>query len=374
MKKLLACIAIITLFTIGGCSTKFKIAAPYKNITVVWGLLDQADTAHYVRIEKAFLSNTLSAITMAQVYDSSYYKALNVKIERINSFGGVFDTIHLYQVDLDNEGYPKQPGTFFTAPNYAYKFTNALDPNYTYRLIITNPATGEVDSAETPIITDNNSGIFNVTNLDDSSINRQGLDFHSVVISNLDNLIFVGSYAVPQGYSFSRTGFPTQTSPVYLSELVIGFNWIDSNYITGVKTARSATDDLGFQTLSRNGFEYTVSNIDMYSAVKSALGTAPASTQRFLNLCSLTAYLATPDYATYVTAQSNVGVGLTGGEIEPIYTNLSGANVLGLFTSKGTRTGYIGIDYTTIDSMIVSPILTGSELHGTDYNGVISYF
>ena len=363
MKNFLAFIAIVTLFSIASCSTKFNIAAPYKNITVIYGMLDQSDTAHYIRIEKAFLSNTKSAITMAQTWDSSYFGSLNVRIARINQLGGVYDTIHLTRVDLDLEGYPKQPGAFFTAPNYAYKFTNVLDPNYTYRLIVSNPVTGEVDSAETPVIVDTDPTIFNVSDIDDTGLNHAGLDFHSVIISNQDMLSFSGSYVAPVNFSFNG-----QTSPVAVSEFVIGFNWVDSNIQTHVKSYHSSNDDLGFQALSaQNIFTYNLNNIDMYSAVKSALGTAPANTIRLLGLCSLSAYMSTYDYSLYEQNALTQGTGLTGNNIEPSYTNIKGANVLGLFTSKGTRSGYINIDYTTVDSLIASPILTGANLQGTIY-------
>jgi len=48
--------------------------------------------------------------------------------------------------------------------------------------------------------------------------------------------------------------------------------------------------------------------------------------------------------------------------------------VLGLFTSKGTRAGTIGVDYTTIDSMIVSPITSPTGLKGADLNGVLTSY
>ena len=366
MKKILAFIvpAIIgTALFVSSCSTKFKIAAPYKNITVVWGLLDQSDTAHYVRIEKAFLSNTLSSITMAQVPDSSYFASLNVKIERINALGNLYDTIHLNRVNLDLEGYPKQPGVFFTAPNYAYKFTNTLDPNYTYRLVISNPVTGEVDSAETPVIA---TAAFTVSKLDDSAAHRAGLDFRSAVINIQNVVVFSGSYAAPGNFSFEG-----QNTPAAIAEYVVGFNWVDSNILTGTRTYHSGNYDLGFMAMTNGAFNYNVNNVDMFSAVRSVLGVAPANTLRFMNLTSLTAYLSTFDYSTYEQLQSSAGTGLTGNEIEPVYTNVKVANVLGLFTAKGTRTGYTSIDVVTIDSIKVNPITSPSNVKGAVINGVL---
>ena len=369
-KFIIPFIAVAALFTIGGCSTKFNTAAPYKNITVIYGFLDQSDTAHYIRIQKAFLDNNKSALVMATNPDSNYYASLNVRIERINYLtgGGVHDTIHLNRVNLDNEGYPKQQGIFFNSPNYAYKFTNFLDPNYTYRIVVTNPVTGEVDSAETPVIVDNDPYTFNVPQIDDSLTNRPGLDFFSVIISNLDVLDFSGSYTYPQGYSFNG-----QNSPVGVAEFIIRFNWADSNINTNTKTYHSADYDLGLQSLPyatanpSDVFDYPINNVDMYGAVRSTLGTAPASTVRLLDSCQLFAYLSTPDYYTYEQLQLTQGTGLTGSQIEPIYTNVKGANVLGLFTSRGVRSGYIAIDTRTVDSLIVSPITSATNIRGTLY-------
>src|ERR1700733_715755 len=120
--------ALLFLIAGTGCTTKFKIAAPYENITVIYGFLDMNDTAHYIRVQKAFLDNSKSALTMSQSPDSSFYANINVRINRIDVTDSLLhDTIHLNRVDLNLEGYPKQPGVFFTAPNYAYKFKGLLD-------------------------------------------------------------------------------------------------------------------------------------------------------------------------------------------------------------------------------------------------------
>ena len=363
-KFLVPFIAIVALFSFASCSTKFNVAAPYKNITVIYGMLDQSDTAHYIRIQKAFLDNNKNALTMAQNPDSNFYASLNVTIARINYLtgGGVHDTIHLNRVDLDLEGYPKQPGVFFNSPNYAYKFTNTLDPNYTYRIYVTNYATGEVDSAEAPVIVDNDPNVFNVPDVDDSTYNRPGLDFTSVIINPNNVVDITGTYTPPGNYLFYG-----QTSPVGLSELVIRFNWLDSNISTHAKVRHYYDYDFGFKSITANAFDYPINNVDMYGAVRTALGTAQTGIVRLIDRCTLFTYLSTPDYSTYEQIQSTQGTGLTGNEIEPVYTNCKGANVLGLFTSKAVRVGIIGISDVTIDSLIVSPLLAGTNLQGKAY-------
>jgi hypothetical protein len=361
-------LATVFLFLMDSCSTKFNVAAPYKNITVIYGFLDQADTAHYIRIQKAFLDNNKSALVMAQTADSSFYASLNVKIERINFYSptpGVHDTIHLNRVDLNLEGYPKQPGIFFNSPNYAYKFTGYLDPQYSYRIIVTNPATGEVDSAEAPIIVDTDPLAFNVPYIDDSIANRAGLSFFGTPINTNDVLDLGGTYTIPSIYG--TYNFFGQTSPAAVAQMVIRFNWVDSNYVTHVLSAHYADDDLGLTPVKNGGFDFNINDVDIYSAISSAMGTAPANTIRLINRCTLYAYIGTPDYYTYEQIQQSQGTGLTGSEIEPIYTNVKGANALGLFTSKGSRVGNISINTETIDSLISSPLLTNMNIKGTAY-------
>src|SRR6185437_11084003 len=109
MRKLFSPLLIITaLVGISSCSTKFNIAAPYKNITVIYGLMDETDTAHYIRIEKAFLDQNKSAVVMAQNPDSSFYpeSQLDVKMELIDPSGTIDSIYSLSRVDLNNEGYP----------------------------------------------------------------------------------------------------------------------------------------------------------------------------------------------------------------------------------------------------------------------------
>ena len=358
---------IVAFILMDSCSTKFNVAAPYKNITVIYGFLDQADTAHYIRIQKAFLDNNKSALTMAQTPDSNYYASLNVKIERINLYStlqGVHDTIHLNRVDLNLEGYPKQPGVFFNAPNYAYKFTDPLDAHYSYRIIVTNSATGEVDSAETPVIVDNDPTLFNIPFLDDSLSNRAGLSFAATPINTNDVLDLGCVYTNPPYGTFSFNG---QSSPAAVAQMILRFNWVDSNYVTHALTGHYADDDLGLTGLVNGSFDFTLNNVDIYGAIRSALGPAPANTARLMNRCTIFTYLGTYDYYTYEQVQKNQGTGLTGSEIEPIYTNVKGANVLGLFTSRGSRYGNISISSETIDSLIISPLLTDINIKGTSY-------
>jgi hypothetical protein len=350
---------VILMFFIVSCSEKFKVAAPYKNITVVYGLMDMADTAHYIRIQKAFLDQEKSALAMAQTPDSSFYAHLNVRIERFNfSNQSIWlDTIHLNRVDLKLEGYQKQPGVFFTAPNYAYKFTNRLDPGYIYRLVVTNPATGETDSADAPVINDKNDTSFYVDLLDAPWIQ---LDFHAIMS---EKPFVIGGY-----YSnlVSNFNFQGQLSPATAATATIRFNWIDSNNLTKELTKHFFDRDLGFYAFT-NQFGFKMLNIDFYAALSEGMGQAPPNIYRLLERCDITVALGTSDFYNYYQSSLTAGTGLTGEAIEPINTNIKGNSALGLFTSRGIRTGKATINQVTVDSLMASTFLAQTRIAGTSY-------
>jgi hypothetical protein len=362
MKKLILLFTTITsLFLLPGCSEKFDVAAPYKNITIIYGFLDMADTAHYIRIQKAFLDQEKSALSMAQEADSNFYASLNVSIARVTFSGVKHDVIPLQRVDLNAEGYPKQSGAFFNSPNYAYKFKDLLDPQYIYRIIVSNPVTGEVDSAEAPIIDDLHSSVFNIDVIDDVDLNRGGLDFESTL--SFKNFEFVAAYAPPSNFSFQGQG-----SPVSIAQSVFRFYWTDSNMLSGAKTNHFGDFFAGNKTIGGNQFNYKILNNELYAGIRNALGPAPANTARLLGRVELFVYLGTPDYSNYEQTSLIKGTGLTGNDIQPVYTNIKGANVLGLFTSRGVRSGLITITGNTIDSLIVSPLLQQANIKGPSYH------
>ncbi len=367
MKKIYFSLLAASVFFITSCSEKFDVAAPYKDITVVYGYLDMADTAHYIRIQKAFLDENKSAVTMAQTADSNFYSNVNVRIERYNSTGSnvYIDSIHLNRVDLTIEGYPKQPGSFFTAPSYAYKFTNALDPRFIYRLKITNLTTGVTDSADAPVINNQlpvatGAPGFKVDPIDIVDLNLDGMNFFSMLPYRY--YILDANYTSTPNYNYKG-----ETSPAKVAQTIIRFNWMDSNILTKTLTPKYFDFDAGYQSLSKSDFEYKIENRSLYNAISSGLGAAPDNTVRLLDRCDITVYLSTTDYNNYRQAIQVQGNGLTASEIAPVYTNIKGANVLGLFTSRARRTGKITMTERTVDSLMASPMLSHTRIKGTVY-------
>jgi hypothetical protein len=148
------------LFT--ACSTDLDVTGKYKETMVVYGLLDQAQSKQYIKINKAFLGQG-SAIQMAQIKDSSQFvNALNVVLQRIMN-GTVIST---YNLQPDNT-IPKDAGAFYgpDQANAIYSFNSTpgsaseLNPDSEYKLLVKNTETGTIVSSTTALIND-----FNITN------------------------------------------------------------------------------------------------------------------------------------------------------------------------------------------------------------------
>ncbi len=89
MRKILVLlIACCVSVSLQNCSNEFELTEKWKDITVVYGLLDGSDTAQYILIEKAFLDESTSALLIAQNPDSLFYNNIIVEMQEIPVSGG----------------------------------------------------------------------------------------------------------------------------------------------------------------------------------------------------------------------------------------------------------------------------------------------
>ena len=138
MKKLFFLLSIIALFW-SSCSNEFEVAAPWKEVPVVYAMLSPKDTANYIRVEKAFLDPEQSALLIAQIADSLYYPVneIQVFLERVST-GERYVCV---RVDGNLEGYVRSTGVFASQPNWLYKYktndpSKKLMPGEAYRVVI----------------------------------------------------------------------------------------------------------------------------------------------------------------------------------------------------------------------------------------------
>ncbi len=149
-------LAVIFILSLTSCETDFNPNADPKDITVVYGLLNQRDTFTYLKINKAFLGNA-SAYEMAQNEDfSSYGTDLDVNMDELLN-GSVTKTYHFDTTTI----YNKEPGIFYAPQQVLYKcktynpespINDSLKSDRVYNLIIKNKKTGKIISANTTLV------------------------------------------------------------------------------------------------------------------------------------------------------------------------------------------------------------------------------
>lgn len=146
MIKIIIGILLISIVFVSSCKTDFDVNADYKDITLVYGLLDQYDTAQYLKVNKAFLGDA-NAYEMASKSDSVNYATATVFIAPVDN-GTEGEKIYFDQTSE----IAKLPGTFATDKNLIYKSKAALNPNFKYKLHVI--VGGKHVTSETELIQD----------------------------------------------------------------------------------------------------------------------------------------------------------------------------------------------------------------------------
>jgi hypothetical protein len=329
-------------FSISSCSEDFEVAAPYKDVTVVYGLLNVDDTVHYIRIQKAFMDENRSAVDLAKIADSSYYRNLEVHLKALNN-GNITSDDVLTRVDLAAEGLPKQPGAFFDAPNYAYKASRRLNPAYTYRLVIKNIETGNIDSAETNIINSNPA-------------NQPG----NFVINSFSNANFsLSFFDQPVDNNFRLTvGPPTNAS---YFEGYIRFRYVSLDNNTGVQTDSSFVWRFASSTAASPNL--ITPRTSFFNIIRDNMKVAPPNISRFIDSGDVFVWAANEPYYLYL--QNSRQSGITADQIRINYTNVKGKDVLGLLASRAMRIKYnVPVDLRSLDSLKVNNLTKDLRIVG----------
>jgi hypothetical protein len=344
---------------VSSCSKDFKIDAPYKDITIVYGLLNISDTAHYVRIHKAFLDETKSALVMATQTDSIYYKNLSVtvyELKKPNPNTGIrpVDSINktyvLQRVDLSLEGYPKEPGTFSQLPNIAYKFKTALSDGFDYMLRLNS--NGKIITGVTPIIA-KDSTKFTVNEIDfDPSYLIRFRDVNQFARYELG----IGSPNFAKFYNG-----------------IIRFHWIDKNITNGTSTDHYRdwvfNDNCVISSINtRENIVMGTYKTSFYTAIRNAIGPAPANIERYIDSSDIFIWAGSNDLYTYNLINNNTG-GLTADQIKPTWSNLqssgTASDVIGIFTSRAVKRKFnIGMDAFSFESLKTHPETINLNIKG----------
>ena len=151
MRKTLGLLMLIMVVLCNSCTTDIDLTANWKDITVVYGLLDHKADTQYIRINKAFLGEA-NAADMAQVPDSLKYNDLTVMMTEYDINGTMLRTMTFNPVTniVKDTGYfAHQNHVIYAAPST--DGNGSMHQNHRYELTITNNETGKVVTSSTEL-------------------------------------------------------------------------------------------------------------------------------------------------------------------------------------------------------------------------------
>ncbi len=319
MKKNIFALLLLA-FLVPSCSTDFDLTSDWKDITIVYGLLDKDANYNYIRIEKAFLDPKKNALTIAQIPDSIYYDSLTVNlIEDYNTN----NPIQLERINGDAINFLKDTGIFASTPNVLYRTDYAINPEKHYQIIISKSDNESLVTSETDIVSD-----FKITKPNGS----QKVSF------------FPGS-------KYSLEWKSAKNGKVY--DLVFRFHYKEYLF-NGTFVKDTAIDWVIFRNKLSLGIEgnedmnYSIPSNDFYAYVSSAISDNP---DVYREAGKVDFLYSVGGLAFYNYYQINLAqTGLTQGQALPVFTNIE--NGLGIFSSRSFK-DYSGIelDPKTVDSL-----------------------
>ena len=305
--------------TMLGCSTDLDILAPYKDVTIVYGLLNMRDSVHYVKINKAFLGEG-NAFDYALIPDSSEYGEGDITYAKIfkKQNGIRVDSFPLRDTILNN----RLPGTFYYPEQRLYYFVENqtynlpqsqvqvfLEQNSDYELDL--EVRGTRITAQTSIV--NDFSIF-------ATVQDPGVEV--ALMSPTGN--GYGSYQVR--WTSNRDGKRYEAS--------YRFNYLE---IRGSDTtAKSLTQRIGTRvSLDSQVPEQMGIFIDgesFFSAIANAVPNDPGVTKRIFTGLDFLISVANDEFHTFLTLSEPIS-GIV--EDRPEYSNVE--NALGIFAGRYTK-------------------------------------
>ena len=323
IKKYLCFIFIsLGLIVLNSCNEKIKLIGDFVETAVVYGLLDQADSLHYIKINRAFIGPG-NALEIAQIADSSYFTNVDATIsEYLN--GNLTRSWLLRDTILDN----KDPNGVFYAPEQkVYYFKTMPTDDGAIQISTTNPQMTSLNpQANYKIDIVLNDGAFSVSGETElvrgiTSANATTQNFNFTFSDN------PGEY-IPKGIEVKAGN-----SYVLNTQLKIAFNeWENNTY-----SEKSFFWNLGEADVQPYSSKvFTANGETFYDLMKSNCTESSSITKRTFKGVTIKITGGAEELYNFI-AVNKPSSGLA--QSKPTYTNLTATNgkrVIGIFSSRQT--------------------------------------
>lgn len=299
MKRIIFTLIVFSVALVG-CNNELEINAPWEDVSVVYGMLDEQSDTNWVRIHRGYLG-TEGINGGSQQPDSLYYQNITVYVEELDKNGNVINTFPLAQDNTSN----LDTGFFTTQGFRLYRLDQKVNTASSYRLVIDKPNNeGPQVTATTPIVED-----FNIT----KPIGQQRISFGI------------------RGQDFDWQ--QARAARIYQSYL--RFYYVEINAFDASDSIRTWVDyklsNVFGTTLDGSGQDISnnVKYEQFYRFLYNAIG-PKENVKRFFRGMDVYVVAGADDLATYISV-SQPAEGIV--QDKPLFTNVN--NGIGIFSSIG---------------------------------------
>ena len=324
-KKIIGSLMLLTVL-FSSCSEKIDLIGNFQETAVIYGLLNQADTLHYIKITRAFIGPG-DAMQIAQIADSSYFDQVDATIsEKLNGI-----TIRTWQLK----------DTLIQEKNTNGVFYGPIQKVYYFKTLATDANEGQVISQIPSETSLNKNAIYTlkvILNNGEFEVNGETLLASGLTTTaSTQNFTFKFSDNPGEYVSTSVAASSTGNCFVVNTKLEIQYN----EYIGNNKTLKSFDWNLGeVDVVPNSSRTFVALGETFYDLMISKVVNDPQITRRTFNGIRITLIGGAEELYNYMVVNKPSS---TLAQTKPSYTNLSvtnGKRVIGIFSSRQTITSF----------------------------------
>lgn len=324
----------IGFFLFQSCETEVDLTTDPEEIMVVYGLLNQNDTEHHLKITKTFLVEGDVTAAASDSVSLIQYGPDDLEVKLHGYRNGAIVSTYVYDtLTIFN----KEPGAFYYPKQMVYKTEGTLDPTCTYKLEIKNKKTGTEASSETGILD-------NVSIIKPRYAPGYPLDKISFLYNVPLSKYNIEWYTVPNGYFYTITMILNYKETKIADETDVAYKSISMSLGTFVANNPQSANNFTAEKMSTSipaeaFFQFLKNNINEDLSVK----------RNCIDVDFLFS-AGTPELYTYMqVSQPSSGII----QDKPTYTNIN--NGIGLFSATGFSTSKAELSPYTINSIKAHP-------------------
>ena len=300
---------ICVSFSITSCKEDVNLIGDFKETAIIYGLLDQSESTHLIKINRAFIGPG-NALDIAKIPDSSYFSSLDATITEYLGTTKTGKSWILEDTTITNKS---ENGIFYAPTEKLYFFNGVLNKDATYKLeVILYKGTSKefTVTGETNLV----SGMICAQSSSNSSFdfiaNDGSLSTQDITISNSGKAAIVNA-----------------TLKIFFSE------YQDNNLLNKI----SYTWNTGESEVSNGAsFGTKLSGQLFYEIIRDHVTNNSAINKRKLDSLQIFITGGSEEFNNYINANKPSS---SLAQSKPNYTNLKvseGNNVIGIFSSRQT--------------------------------------